>query len=122
MTLRALMTEAGENPFSLSKKIGVPQPTLHRILAGTTVEPKRKTLDRIAKHFKVSVESLMKDGKTATTTTPRPAEPTLAPDAAELLANYQKLLKLDPKAAARWAAEIRVIAAQLELEQLKSGL
>lgn len=56
-----LMDRNRDNPNSLSKKIGVPQPTLARFASGTARAPQTKTLIPIAKHYKVPVESLLNE-------------------------------------------------------------
>lgn len=56
--LNKLMKERGLNPHSLSLKSGVPQPTIRRILEGESKEPRRDTLGKLAKFFKVTVEQL----------------------------------------------------------------
>lgn len=56
--LRKILHAHHENANSLSLKIGVPQPTIHRILQGDSVEPRRTTLEKIAKYFGLTVEQL----------------------------------------------------------------
>ena len=56
--LKALMELHKDNPYSLHLKIGVPQPTIFRIVEGTTQNPKRITLEKIARHYHVKVEDL----------------------------------------------------------------
>lgn len=48
----------GLNPTALSKAIGVPQSTVHRILAGTSKDPRTSNLAPIANFFHVSLEAL----------------------------------------------------------------
>lgn len=48
--------ELGEN--QLSRQTGVPQPTIHRILAGKVEDPRDGTLRPLAEHFGVTVEQL----------------------------------------------------------------
>lgn len=57
-SLKKLLNESGENPNSLSIKVGIPQPTIFRMLSGETVEPRRSNLEKIAKFFGVKVEHL----------------------------------------------------------------
>lgn len=59
--LRNLMDSLGENPNSLSSKAKVPQPTIHRILDGTSQDPRRATLEPLAKYFGVTVDELCGD-------------------------------------------------------------
>ncbi len=42
----------------LAKKSGIPQPTLHRMLSGTTASPRRKSLAILAEFFNISVLQL----------------------------------------------------------------
>lgn len=59
--LQRLMTQAGENPNSLSKKTGVSQPTILRILTGESAEPSQKTVLPLAKFFNISPDQLRGD-------------------------------------------------------------
>lgn len=56
--LRTLMEihELSEN--KLSTETGVPQPTIHRILKGSSKEPRDSTLEPIARFFQISLERL----------------------------------------------------------------
>lgn len=56
--LEWLIAEAGTSPYELEKKVGVPQPTIHRILTGESTDPRTKTLLPLADYFKVSVADL----------------------------------------------------------------
>jgi hypothetical protein len=56
--LKELMDSREENPHSLSNKTGVPQPTIHRILDGTSQDPRRSTLEPLARFFGVTVDEL----------------------------------------------------------------
>ena len=56
--LKALMDTHKDNPHSLHLKTGVPQPTIFRIVEGTTQNPKRLTIEKLARHYRVTVESL----------------------------------------------------------------
>ena len=56
--LRTLMEKNGENPNSLSKKTGVTQPTIFRILEGTSKDPRRSNIEKLARFFGTTVESL----------------------------------------------------------------
>jgi hypothetical protein len=56
--LKELMDSREENPHSLSNKTGVPQPTIHRILDGTSQDPRRSTLEPLARFFAVTVDEL----------------------------------------------------------------
>lgn len=45
----------------LSRRTGVPQPTIQRILVGESADPDTATLEPIAKYFEVSVSQLRGD-------------------------------------------------------------
>lgn len=53
-----LLEERGENVFSVSKKMGIPQATLYDFKAGRRV-PRAETLQKIADYFGVSSEYLL---------------------------------------------------------------
>ena len=56
--LKALIEKANTNPTQLSKATGVPQPTIKRILDGTSAEARSRTIAPIAAYFNISVEDL----------------------------------------------------------------
>lgn len=56
--LNYLLNKHGLNPTELQNRTGVPQPTIHRILAGNSEDPRTRTLKPIANHFGVTVEHL----------------------------------------------------------------
>lgn len=62
--LQALLKASGENPHSLAAKLrqrgagGPSQPTLSRILDGTSKDPRRESLKPVARFFGVSVDEL----------------------------------------------------------------
>ncbi|AQW29109.1 helix-turn-helix transcriptional regulator [Ralstonia syzygii subsp. celebesensis] len=56
--LTHLMNARGTNPTAVSKDTGVPQPTIHRILRGTSEDPRTSTLEPLADYFNVTVEEL----------------------------------------------------------------
>lgn len=56
--LEWLIIEAKTSPYELQKHVGVPQPTIHRILTGESTDPRTKTLQPLADYFKVSVADL----------------------------------------------------------------
>lgn len=61
-TLDKLMTDSETSGYLLSEKTGVPQPTIHRILTGKSIDPKTDTLKPIAKYFGITVSQL-RDGE-----------------------------------------------------------
>lgn len=54
------MHELGMSGGELSRRSGVPQPTIHRILSGTSASPRQENVERIAKALGVSAEWLWK--------------------------------------------------------------
>ena len=57
--LAKLMQEVGINEAKLARKVGIPQPTLHRILSGATQSPRGVSLAPIANFFSVTINQLM---------------------------------------------------------------
>lgn len=47
------------NPNALADRVGLSQPTLHRLLKGQTARPSADTLRQIAEHFGVTVDDLL---------------------------------------------------------------
>lgn len=57
--LQQLMRIHGNlSPSELSKRIGIPQPTIHHMLFGSTKNPWKKNLEALAKYFSISIEQL----------------------------------------------------------------
>ncbi len=52
------MEKAGENPYSLDRATGVPQPTIHRIVEGESKSPRDKSLRPLAEYFGVTLQDL----------------------------------------------------------------
>lgn len=59
--LQALIDRAKENPNSLAAKTQATQSTIMRILRGDTKEPRKSTVDKIARFFDVPVEVFFSD-------------------------------------------------------------
>lgn len=58
--LNTLMYQRGyRNLSALAKATGIPQPTLHQLMSGTTHKPRSKTLETLAEHFQVSSAALL---------------------------------------------------------------
>ncbi|WP_107866946.1 S24 family peptidase [Agitococcus lubricus] len=57
--IEKLMQGGGYNTNSLAPLVDIPQPTLHRLVKGTTQSPKQSHLDKIAKFFDVSIDMLV---------------------------------------------------------------
>lgn len=56
--LQHLMRDKGINEAGLSRKTGIPQPTLHKILSGRTGDPRVSTLKILAEYFCITIDSL----------------------------------------------------------------
>lgn len=56
--LERAMREAHVTQYRLAKLSGVPQPTIARIISGETREPKRTTMDRLARALHRATETL----------------------------------------------------------------
>ena len=57
-TIRRWMDERGWGEGQLSRRSGVKQPTIHRIITGESKDPRRDNLERIARAFGREVEDL----------------------------------------------------------------
>lgn len=59
--LSLLLFQKGMRPMDLAREIEVPQPTLHRILAGKSKKPHKETLFKIANYFGVELTKLIEE-------------------------------------------------------------
>jgi transcriptional regulator with XRE-family HTH domain len=59
--LEDLMRAHGMNEFEVSKRSGLHQPTVHRILSGESKSPRLSNLAQLAKVFDVSIQYLTAD-------------------------------------------------------------
>jgi hypothetical protein len=101
--LQALMDRDEDNSHSLAVKLrGRPgQPQIHKFLSGVAKEPRRATLEPLAKHYGIPVEALYNDELAAEVAeqlglmTPPVAAPSHAPQpaATDLPAMYRQLIK-----------------------------
>lgn len=57
--LQQLMITRNISEAELSRQTNIPQPTLHKILAGKTADPRASTLRLLADYFNVSVDQLI---------------------------------------------------------------
>ncbi len=57
--LKELMYRHHITATELARRIDLPQPTVHRLLAGKTEDPKLSTLSIIAQYFQVSIDQLL---------------------------------------------------------------
>lgn len=57
-TLRCLMFKANIKTTQLARLIHLPQPTVHRIVTGTSINPHQSSLEAIANYFNISVAQL----------------------------------------------------------------
>jgi len=58
-TLKELLARHRINATELAKRIDLPQPTIYRLLAGKTEDPKLSTLSNIADYFSISIDQLL---------------------------------------------------------------
>lgn len=56
--IKALMLERHLNEAELARQSNIPQPTLHRLLAGNTFDPRISTLRQLAHYFNISLDEL----------------------------------------------------------------
>ncbi|MDP1573689.1 MAG: helix-turn-helix domain-containing protein [Coxiellaceae bacterium] len=59
LNLQRLMKKSGLNEADLSRKTGIPQATLHKILSGKTEDPRASTLKTLSDFFNLSIDELM---------------------------------------------------------------
>lgn len=59
VNLAEAMHQHGINEAELARRTHIPQPTLHKILAGRTEDPRFSTLQQLASFFKVTVDELV---------------------------------------------------------------
>lgn len=57
--IQALLQEKDMTEAELSRKTGIPQPTLHKIMSGSTADPRISTLQAIANYFEISIDNLV---------------------------------------------------------------
>lgn len=55
------MTRAGENARTLATKSAVPLPTIYNFLTGIAKQPRRRTLESLAKHYGIPVEAFFSE-------------------------------------------------------------
>lgn len=55
-TIRRWMAARGWSEGELSRRSGVPQPTVHRIITGESKSPRREKVERIARAFGRTIE------------------------------------------------------------------
>jgi transcriptional regulator with XRE-family HTH domain len=58
-TLHYLMAAQRINQTDLSKKTGVPQPTISRMLNGDTRSPRLSSVSKLAKHFGITLDEFV---------------------------------------------------------------
>ena len=56
--IKKLMKAHGISVYELAHESGIPQPTLHKIVNGTSKKPNSKSIKKIAEYFKVDVQTL----------------------------------------------------------------
>lgn len=57
--LRYLMQSNEISECNLSRKTDIPQPTIHKILSGKTINPRASTLKSLADFFEISIDELI---------------------------------------------------------------
>lgn len=62
--LRKLIVQHNISEAELARKTNIPQPTLHKILAGKTVDPRASTLKSLADYFGLSIDDLISGNDT----------------------------------------------------------
>lgn len=107
--LKRLMDKAEENPYSLASKTKVTQPTIYRIIEGETLEPKQRTIERLAAFFGLTPDQLRNSSDPVADchrTAPATPQPQLSADEQTLLAIYRGL---SPAARANAITEMEVL-------------
>ena len=56
--LNRLLFEKKMKPIDLARKLGIPQPTMHRIVTGKSPNPHKSNLEPLAEYFDVTVAQL----------------------------------------------------------------
>lgn len=99
--LKAALDRLGENPTSLSVRARVPQPTIHRILNGTSAQPRRENVEKLAAALGVPVEELYGSKKISGLTIAREdsapyssQEPRFRPDPRTITAALDQVLRI----------------------------
>lgn len=98
--VRMLMQESGDNPNSLARKLGVSQPTIHRLATGKAQHTFIGTVAAVANYYRVELEALL-DGRIVKVGAP------CATSAADDL-----LAQLPAEDAALWLAKIQLAVAE----------
>ncbi len=61
--LKKLLFEKEMKPVDLSRKLSIPQPTIHRLITGKSTRPYKSSLQPIADFFSLTVEQLLGEEK-----------------------------------------------------------
>lgn len=64
--VKALMQTRNLNEAELARQSNIPQPTLHRLMAGNTFDPRISTLRQLANYFHVTLDELYSYGSKKT--------------------------------------------------------
>lgn len=59
--LNRLLFEKKMKPIDLARKLGIPQPTMHRIVTGKSPNPHKSNLEPLAEYFNITIEQLKGD-------------------------------------------------------------
>ena len=92
--LQSLMQAEALSETELARRTAIPQPTLHKILAGKTEDPRISTLQSLAGYFGVSVDDFFSD----TALLKKQANPLPAVKSIPLI-SWEECLKPNPTAA-----------------------
>jgi len=57
--LLALMEARSLNEAQLAREASIPQPTMHKLMSGATIDPRISTLEPIARFFGISIDQLV---------------------------------------------------------------
>ena len=120
--IKERMDARGENAHDAAKKIGIGYATMHGLLKGTRANPGRKTLEKVATHYGVTVDYLLGDEDKATDLRTLEAAELLAAEVAAALERYRKTISADVTKRAKEARQARqradaAIARELRLRE-----
>lgn len=100
--LRKLIVAKKISEAELARQTNIPQPTLHKILAGKTTDPRTSTLKALANYFDVSIDCMLNSTELSN------EAPTLATQSIPIIAwenciNYKEYLRsISPNSWDQW--------------------
>lgn len=89
--LRKAMDAKRVSEYKLAQVTGVPQPTIHRILTGESVDPKTRTVRPLARYFGLTPDELRAAPKGKEMNEETPTLSALSQDAIDLLQAWERL-------------------------------